>query len=330
MSSPDTRILETVREKGHVLLATHFNPDGDALGSLLGLAEILEGMGKQVLRFLEDPVTHLYRFLPGCGQIQTDIEAVRAFVQAAGDDLLALCLDCSEDHRLGRHSRELVTFRPLMVIDHHKGSNGFGDGCWIEPQRSSTGEMIFDLAEALGAEVSKRAAECLYVAINTDTGSFRYESTSSHTFAVAGELVRRGVRPEVMANQLYDNSTLGRLRLMQEVLATLEMHERDRIAVIRVTQNMLERTFTTMADTEYFINFPRAVATVRVAVFLKEIEAEHISVSLRAKGQCDVSLIAARFGGGGHRNASGCRFKGQSMDTVRDILVDLLRPEVLA
>ena len=87
MSSPDTRILETVREKGHVLLATHFNPDGDALGSLLGLAEILEGMGKQVLRFLEDPVTHLYRFLPGCGQIQTDIEAVRAFVQAAGNEL---------------------------------------------------------------------------------------------------------------------------------------------------------------------------------------------------------------------------------------------------
>jgi phosphoesterase RecJ-like protein len=106
------------------------------------------------------------------------------------------------------------------------------------------------------------------------------------------------------------------------------MHERDRIAVIRVTQNMLERTFTTMADTEYFINFPRAVATVRVAVFLKEVEPGHISVSLRAKGQCDVSLIAARFGGGGHRNASGCRFKGQSMDGVRDLLVDLLRPEV--
>lgn len=329
MSSPDRRVLEAVKSKGHILLATHFNPDGDALGSLLGLAEILEGMGKQVVRFLEDPVTHLYRFLPGCGQIQTDIEAVRTFVQAAGDDFLALCLDCGDEHRLGRHSKDLMTFRPLMVIDHHTGNNGFGEASWIEPQRSSTGEMIFDLATALGAEISGRAAECLYAAINTDTGSFRYESTSSHTFAVAGELVRRGVRPDVVANQLYDNYTLGRLRLMQEVLATLEMHERDRIAVIRVTQNMLERTFTTMADTEYFINFPRAVSTVRVAVFLKEIESEHISVSLRAKGLCDVSLIAARFGGGGHRNASGCRFKGQGMDSVRDLLIGLLRPVVL-
>ncbi|MGD9948512.1 MAG: bifunctional oligoribonuclease/PAP phosphatase NrnA [Desulfobulbus sp.] len=330
MNSPDKKILEAVREKGHILLATHFNPDGDALGSLLGLADILEGMGKQVVRFLEDSVTHLYRFLPGCGQIQTDIKVIRAFAQDAGEDFLALCLDCGDEHRLGRHSKELVTFGPLMVIDHHKGNNGFGDAAWIEPHRSSTGEMVFDLAAALGAEISERAAECLYVAINTDTGSFRYESTSSHTFAVAGELVRCGVRPEVVANQLYDNYTLGRLRLMQEVLGTLEMHERDRIAVIRVTQNMLERTYTTMADTEYFINFPRAVATVRVAVFLKEIEPEHISVSLRAKGQCDVSLIAAPFGGGGHRNASGCRFKGQSMDSVRDTLVELLRPEVLA
>lgn len=122
MSSPEQNLVQAVRDKGHVLLATHFNPDGDALGSLLGLADILEGMGKRVLRFLEDPVSHLYRFLPGCGQIQTDLEAVREFVAQAGDDFLALCLDCGDEHRLGRHSRELVSFRPMMVIDHHKES----------------------------------------------------------------------------------------------------------------------------------------------------------------------------------------------------------------
>lgn len=328
MSSPEECIRHAILEKGHILLATHYNPDGDALGSLLGLGDILDGMGKRVMRYLEEPVSSLYRFLPGCGQVQTDIAQVREFAAQAGDDLLVLCLDCGDVHRLGRHHEELVGLRPLMVIDHHKGNEGFGDGVWIEPHRSSTGEMIYDLAVALNATISPRAAECLYAAINTDTGSFRYESTSSHTFAVAGALVHRGVRPEVIANHLYDNYTLGRLRLMQEVLATLEMHERDRIAVIRVTSKMLERTFTTMADTEYFINFPRAVATVRVAVFLKEIEAEHISVSLRAKGLCDVAQIAARFGGGGHRNAGGCRFKGQSLDSVRDLLVDVLRPEV--
>jgi len=328
MSSPEQTVLAAVRDKGHILLATHFNPDGDALGSLLGLAEILEGLGKRVFRYLEEPVPHLYRFLPGCGQVQSEMARVREFAAQAQDDLLAVCLDCGDAGRLGRHSAELTGFRPLLVIDHHKGNSGFGDTAWIEPHRSSTAEMVYDLAVALGADISGKAAECLYAAINTDTGSFRYESTSSHTFAVAGELVRRGVRPELVASNLYDNYTLGRLRLMQEVLATLEMHERDRIAVIRVSQKMLERTFTTLEDTEYFINLPRAVSSVRVAVFLKEVEPYHISVSLRAKGKCDVSLIAARFGGGGHRNASGFRVKGQSMETVRDALLPLLRQEV--
>jgi phosphoesterase RecJ-like protein len=328
MKSPDQSVLTAVQDKGHFLLVTHYNPDGDALGSLLGLAEILEGMGKRVFRYLEEPVSQLYRFLPGCGQIQTDMNKVREFVAAAGKDFATLCLDCGDAKRLGRNSSELMTFKPVLVIDHHKGNNGFGDGVWIESHRSSTGEMIFDLAEALRAEVSPKAAECLYAAITTDTGSFCYESTSSHTFAVASELVRRGVRPEHISNNLYDNYTLGRLRLMQEVLATLEMHEKDRIAVIRVTQAMLERTFTTMEDTEYFINFPRAVRSVRVAVLLKETSEDVVSVSLRAKGQCDVSLVAARFGGGGHRNASGCRIKGQTLDAVRDALLPLLQQEI--
>ena len=328
MNTPDQAVLEAVKSKGHILLATHFNPDGDALGSLLGLAEILEGAGKKVLRYLEEPVSHLYRFLPGCGQIQTDLAKVREFVTQAENDFLTVCLDCGDAKRLGKHSPELTGFRPLVVIDHHQGNEGFGDSVWIEPHRSSTAEMVYDLAVALGAGISTRAAECLYTAINTDTGSFRYESTSSHTFAVAGQLVSRGVRPELIASNLYDNYTLGRLRLMQEVLATLEMHERDRIAIIRVSQKMLERTFTTMEDTEYFINLPRAVSSVRVAVFLKEVEPNHISVSLRAKGQCDVSLVAAQFGGGGHRNASGFRIKGQNMEGVRDALLPLLRQGV--
>jgi phosphoesterase RecJ-like protein len=328
MNSPEQTVVMAVQDKGHVLLTTHFNPDGDALGSLLGLADILEGLGKRVFRYLEEPVSQVYRFLPGCGQVQTEMSKVREFVALAQDDLLTVCLDCGDAGRLGRHSAELTGFRPLVVIDHHTGNNGFGDAVWIEPHRSSTAEMVYDLAVALGADISARAAECLFAAINTDTGSFRYESTSSHTFVVAGDLVLRGVRPEQIASNLYDNYTLGRLRLMQEVLATLEMHERDRIAVIRVTQKMLERTFTTMEDTEYFINLPRAVSSVRVAVFLKEVEPNHVSVSLRAKGKCDVSLIAARFGGGGHRNASGFRVKGQSVEAVRDALLPLLCQEV--
>lgn len=321
-------VLAALHKTDNIILVTHFNPDGDALGSMLGLTDILEGLGKRVLPFLEEPVSPLYRFLPGCAHVQTDWEKVAEFIELAHANILLVCLDCGDEHRLGRYKPELMKIKPLIVIDHHQGNNGFGDASWIESHRSSTGEMIFDLARALAAEISTKAAECLYAAISTDTGSFKYDSTSHHTFAVAGELVKLGVRPASIASNLFDNYTLGRVRLMQEVLATLDMHERDRIAIIRVTQNMLDRTFTTMEDTEYFINFPRAIRSVRVAVFLKEIAPGYISVSLRSKGQCDVAQIAKDFGGGGHRNASGFRCSGKSLEEMRDELLPLLRQEV--
>ena len=321
-------VLAALRKTDNIMLVTHFNPDGDALGSLLGLADILEGLGKRVLPFLEESVSPLYRFLPGCAHVQTDWEKVAEFIEQVHENILLVCLDCGDEHRLGRYRHELMRIKPLIVIDHHQGNNGFGDASWIESHRSSTGEMIFDLARALATDISPKAAECLYAAISTDTGSFKYDSTSDHTFAVAGELVKLGVRPASIASNLFDNYTLGRVRLMQEVLATLDMHERDRIAIIRVTQNMLERTFTTMEDTEYFINFPRAIRSVRVAVFLKEIASGYISVSLRSKGQCDVAQIAKGFGGGGHRNASGFRCQGKNLEEMRDELLPLLRQEV--
>ena len=138
MNRPDEAVLALVRDRGHALLMTHCNPDADALGSLLGLAEMLEGQGKQVLSYLEEPVSPLYRFLPGAGRPQTDMARVREFVNRAADDLVSICLDCGDEGRLGRESRELMSFRPLAVIDHHQGNFGFGDCHWIEPHRSST------------------------------------------------------------------------------------------------------------------------------------------------------------------------------------------------
>ncbi len=324
MRVPD-QVISAFRKAQAVVLATHINPDGDAVGSLLGLMHLLEQMNKKVFAYMEAPATPLYRFLPGCGHIQTSLDDMRAFVEQAGDDVLGVALDCGDRERLGKNGPQITQISPFLVIDHHCGNDGFGDLAWVESHRSSTGEMIFDLATALNEEVSKDAAECLYAAITTDTGSFKYESTSEHTMYVARELLKKGVRPEVISSNLYDNYTLGRLHLLQEVLAGMEMYNRDRIAVIRATKNMLERTFTTMEDTEHFINLPRSVRSVRVAVFLKEGTDNMVSVSMRAKGQCDVAAVAAKMGGGGHQNASGFRIHNKSLDQVRDMLLPLLQ-----
>ena len=321
-------LLEVMRTKGNVVLATHLNPDGDALGSLLGLADILESMGKRVFRYLEKPVSPLYSFIPGSDRGETDLEALAEFVRYSGDDIVCISLDCGDRERLGQYGSELLKIRPFIVIDHHKGNNGFGDFAWVDSKRSSTGEMIFDLAAELGQPVSKNAAHALFTAIVTDTGSFRYESTSAHTFDVARQLVDLGALPDVVSRNLYDNFTVERLQLMQMVLATMEVLADGHIAIIHVTREMLDQTGCTLEDTENFINLPRAITSVQVAVFLKETSPGMVSVSMRAKDTCDVAEVAARFGGGGHRNAAGFRAADAIVDSVIDKLVPVLQQEL--
>jgi len=320
---PET-LPDAFRSTANIVLTTHINPDGDALGSLIGLADILAAMGKQVFRYLEEPVSHLYAFLPDTDLLRTDMDDLRKFVRRAGDDVLCVSLDCGDRQRLGRHGDEFLRIRPFIVIDHHKGNDGFGDLTWVDPYRSSTGEMIFDLAMALGQNLSVKAATALYAAMVTDTGSFRYESTNAHTFDVARQLVNFGARPHEVAQNLFDNYTVNRLRLLQKVLASLEVHCRGRVAIIRVTGDMLAATGCTLGDTENFINLPRSVMTVEVAVFLKEIGEGRVSVSLRAKDTCDMAEVAARFGGGGHRNAAGFRAAEVTVAEVRSRLLEEL------
>lgn len=318
-------LVRAISKAEHVVLATHVRPDGDALGSLLGFGEILRIMGKRVVCYLEEAVPELYEFLPGQDLIELDLDRVLAFTRDCEDVCIGICLDCGDMQRLGKSGPALRDIVPFAVIDHHQGNGGFGDLTWVEPHRSSTGEMVFDLALALGAKINKEAAECLYTAIVTDTGSFQYDCTSDHTFAVASELVTLGVQPAAIAQKIYDRSTFGRIELMQLVLATLEVFCAEQLAVIRVTSDMLDSTGTTLDDCEGFINFPRSVAGVKAAVFIKETSSTegHISVSLRAKGECDVARIAAGFGGGGHRNAAGFLVSGKSPDQVRDMLLQV-------
>lgn len=317
-------IIRIIQGSDSFVLMTHLHPDGDALGSLLGLAEMLESLGKKVFRYLEEPVSHLYDFLPGCTLADTDLGALQNFVAAASGKVAAISLDCGDCDRLGREKEDLLNLSPLLVIDHHRGHREFGDFRWIDSTRSSTGEMIYELAMELGVELSISAAFNIYVAISTDTGSFRYENTSPRTLCIAADLVACGVRPEEVAGHIYDNFTLQRLRLMEQVLATLELFESDQLAFITVTNKMLEECGADAGDVEGFINYPRALRSVKVAVFIKETQDGGISVSLRAKGECDVADIAATFGGGGHRSAAGFRVTGKSVKQVQLQVLDAL------
>jgi len=312
------KIATSITAASHAVLATHVNPDGDALGSLLALTDILQSLGKKVFPYLEKPVSPMYDFLPDCDRAKMSHDALQQFVQEAGDgNCVTIALDCGDAERLGVAKDILLENSPFLVIDHHRGHRKFGDVLWLESECSSTGEMVYELALQLGVKVSANAAFCLYVALVTDTGSFIYDNTSPRTLRIAADLLEIGVRPDQVAAGVYDNYTLARLRLMELVLATLEVHADGRIGIICATDQMFQQSGAEREDVEGFINYPRSLSSVQVAAFIKKTEGDIVSVSLRAKGQVDVALIAASFGGGGHKNAAGFRFSDKSVDEVR-------------
>jgi len=313
-------IIQTIAGKGNIILLTHVHPDGDALGSLFGFAEILEISGKNVFCFLEESVSHLYDFLPGCERADNRLDALAEFVDGTGADVMAIALDCGDEYRLGKYKEDFLQIAPFAVIDHHFSHRNFGNLRWVDSGSSSTGEMVYELAQALGADINFKAAYNLYVAICTDTGSFRYDCTGSRTLHIAAELVEKGVRPQEVCGKLYDNYSRERLKLMELVLATVTLHEGGRVAFMYVTQLMLEESGATMHDVEGFIDYPRSLRSVLVAVFVKEGANNQVSVSLRAKGKFDVAAIAILFGGGGHRNAAGFRLFDTTVEKVQSQL----------
>ncbi len=311
------RLLAEIHGATNLVLLTHSHPDGDALGSLFAFADILDKLGKKVFCYLEEPVSHHYDFLPDTERVNTSLEAFRKFVVEAGEAIIMVGLDCGDDERLGKSKAEFLRIEPFLVIDHHRSHRTFGTISWVDPCRSSTGEMIYELAQALGAPISYNCAYNLYVAICTDTGSFRYECTTPRTMHIAADLLEKGVRPEEVGSHLYDKYSVERLKLMEMVLATITLYAHDQIAFMHVSSKMLKESGATIQDVEGFVDLPRSLYSVKVAVLLKETSNGIVAVSMRAKGQCDVAAVAKEFDGGGHRNAAGFRCQGKTIEQVQ-------------
>lgn len=307
-------IIKKLQDARRIVLAAHIYPDCDAMGSQLALGDILDSLDKKVTLFIEEPVSHHLEFLPGSEKLTTRPPDPDEFD-------CAVSLDCGDWRRLGSYKETFSSVDPLLVIDHHAGHENFGSYRWVDKDRSSTAEMVYELALGLNVGISYNAAYCLYAAMVADSGSFRYPNTGARTLEVAGDLVRRGVQPADVSAHIYDNFSKNRLQLLQIVLSTLELYEEDRIAIISVTQPHFRQTSTNAEDTELFINYPRSLVTVKIAVFIKEITEDMISVSLRSKGDYDVGRVARRLGGGGHPNAAGFKVPGGKIEAVRQKLL---------
>jgi phosphoesterase RecJ-like protein len=221
-------------------------------------------------------------------------------------------LDCGSSSRTGLGSELLAQGRIRINIDHHPGNSGFGEVNLVDSEACATAELVYDVLQAMAAPIGYSAAISIYTAILTDTGSFRFSNANARAFEIASRMVAKGVDPSEVAEMVFDQQPIGRLRLLSMVLDTLELSPRDKVASAVVTQTMLRQTHTGVEDVEGFVNHPRSICGVEVGILLKEEVAGRFRVAFRSKGRVDVSRIAAVFGGGGHVNAAGATIVGNA------------------
>ena len=307
------------------LLTTHINPDGDGLGSEAAVAQWLRGQGKST-RVLNDSL------VPAAFLFMIRDETFESFEPALAEQRFGECdavivLDTSNRQRVGRLAPLLERFAlPIAVVDHHVShARGFGQVNVIEPEASSTGEIVYDLIRESGAPITRGIAEALYVALMTDTGSFRYSNTDSHAHRMAADLLAHGLDPQELHAQVHSHASAGRLRFFGEVLSGLELMENGRLVVMEASPEQFQRHGLTGSDTEGLVDMPRSIAGVDVVALFSEVEAGKVKVSLRSTGRIAIDSVCSALGGGGHPHAAGVLLRGTRAEARARVLPEIAR-----
>ena len=306
-------ILAAIAQGEKFLITAHVRLDGDALGSELALYLMLKDLGKEAVICNQDATPEHYRFLPAAERIVHELENIEKYD-------VAFILDCSELDRVGKISGDIVRVKTLVNIDHHMSNGGFCKLRLLDPKASSTGELLYRLMRKMHVKMTKDICTNLYAAILTDTGGFRYSSTHQETLRAAGDLVEGGADPQWISENIYESDPPVKLQLLSRVLETLTLDMATKTASLVVTQQHLQDTGAMMEHTDGFIDIPRTVKGIDIAMLYTQTEGNHFKLSLRSKGKVNVEKIARKFGGGGHINAAACRIEGNIDEIKRRVL----------
>ena len=326
MKRNESRMKEAVdllSSRQRFLVTAHERPDGDAVGSILAMGHTLKGHGKDYILYTQDEVPASLAFLPGVSEI------VHELPDWEPGSFCLLVLDCNEIERVGKEGeRALSMCESAVILDHHLGQ-GFCDSVTvpcasvIDTKACATASLCFELFRDLGWPVSKEAATCIYTAVLTDTGGFRYSNTSVRTFELARELVLAGADPYDIALKCFESRPLSKLKLLGLALETLKVYYNGLLSIMIITPEMFELCGAREAETDDFVSYARSLDTVEVAALIKEAKPGVVSVSLLSKRFVNVAEVAGKFGGGGHFNAAGFRLTGNPND-VRDELIKVI------
>ena len=310
-------LLETFRSQSRFLLTSHSRPDGDAIGSVLALAEVLDQLGCETKIVFADPIPDIYRTLPNIHRVH---HASSANEVEPDQNTPAILLECDGITRTGLLGLE---HRTLINIDHHASGRSFGSLNWIDEDACAVAAMVYRIAVAAEVDITPSIATCLYTGILSDTGAFTYASTRTETFALAHDLAHRGANPSQIARDIYFSNPASKIHLLGKALSNLQCN--GDLAWTWVTGEDMNRIGADAEDCEGVVNYLISIAGVESAVFLREIpDTSQFRLSIRSKGKIDVARVAEHFGGGGHRSASGCTLDGP-LDVATERILTQLR-----
>jgi phosphoesterase RecJ-like protein len=316
ISSALKSLAEWIRKSDKILVSMHCRPDGDAAGSAVAMGHILKSLGKTYTVFNVDDIPENFMFLNGAKDIVHELTSC--------DYDLCLVLDCAEPNLLGKKFPHEHLKCPYAFVDHH--SVPWTD-CVVnlhDSKASAVGELLFHLANELNVELTKDIAAALYTSIITDTGSFRYTSTTADAMRVCSHLLATDIDVWEIASYIYENNPAAKVKLLGLVLQTLWISEDGRLACLHANRQMLKQCKCSGAMTDGFINYARSISGVEVSIFLTQLETELYRLSFRSRGNLDVSKIAAQFGGGGHKNAAACTLEG-TVESIRARVEEILK-----
>jgi len=310
-------IIKAINEGHNFLVTAHVRLDGDALGSELAVYLMLKGLGKEAVVYNKDRTPERYQFLPAAHNIVHNISDIEHYDTC-------FILDCSDLTRVGDEAEKIRKIKKLINIDHHVSNNGFCSLKMLDAKASSTGELVFRLMQGMRFKMTKDICTNLYAAIITDTGSFRYSSTTKETFLAAGILVGEGANPQRIAENIYESDSPARLKLLAKALSTLSLDMESRVGSMVVTHKDLLEIGAAWEHTEGFVDIPRTVKGIEVSVLYTQREENHFKLSLRSKAKVNVEKVAKKFGGGGHIHAASCWMNGD-IDTIKSQIIEAVR-----
>lgn len=312
-------LLQALKQANKIVIAGHISPDGDSIGSVLAMGLVLKQLGKEVHMISSDPIPDTFNFLPD----SRNIKGINSFPSQFE---LALVLDCTDLIRCGEDLSLLLQTSPLIVnIDHHVSNRNFGQYNYVDPKASATGEIVYEVIEKLGINLTPDIATCIYTAIVMDTGSFKFDNTSVKSHRIAASLVEAGVAVSSVNIQLFEEKPYVSMKLLGEALQSIKLTPCQKVAWMSITKETMEQLGAKEEHTDGIINYPKMIEGVEVGLLFREIEARKVKVGFRSKGLVDVNLVAGHFGGGGHPNAAGAVIVGDLKEIEDKVIGSVIK-----